>query len=80
MGTSAAAGPAGGVRRLNVKLPAQTYNELQSLAQSSGSTMTDVLRTALGLVKIAYDEQAQQHVLAVATPDGKLLKQIVLPK
>lgn len=77
MGATAAAAPS---RRLTVNLPAQTYNELQALAQASGSTMTDVLRTALGLVKIAYDEQARGHVLAVATPDGKLLKQIVLPK
>jgi hypothetical protein len=67
-------------RRLTINLPAQTYNDLQAMAEASGNTMTDVLRTALGLVKIAYEEEGRRNVLAVATPDGKLLKQIVLPK
>ena len=40
--------------------------------------MTDVVRFALGLVKIAFQEAAAGHKLIVTTADGKPLKEIVV--
>ena len=68
-----------GVRRLNINLPEPVFAELQDLSKSTGRSMTDLVRTALGLVNVAYQESEQSHVIAVADKSGKLLKQLVLP-
>lgn len=68
-----------GVRRLNINLPEPVFQELQQLSSSTGRSMTDLVRTALGLVNVAYEETERSHVLAVADKNGKLLKQLVLP-
>lgn len=67
-------------KRLNINLPSSAYEELRQLSVQSGTTMTEVVRTALGLAKVAYEEAKKDHVMAVVTPDGKILKQIVIPK
>lgn len=72
--------PAQEVRRLNINLPEQVFQELQQLSVSTGRTMTELVRTALGLVNVAYQETGRSHVLAVADKDGKLLKQLVIPR
>ena len=64
-------------RRLNVNLPAETYDQLSQLAADSHRSMSDVVRTALSLVKIALEEEKKNRTLAVAE-DDKLVKQIVL--
>jgi hypothetical protein len=68
-----------GVRRLNINLPEPVFQELQQLSSSTGRSMTDLVRTALGLVNVAYAETNRSHVLAVADKSGKVLKQLVLP-
>jgi hypothetical protein len=40
--------------------------------------MTEIVRTALGLVKVAIEAESQKNKLAIVKPDGKLLKEIVL--
>ncbi len=69
-----------GVRRLNINLPEKTFNELQELADRSGRTMTDFMRTALGLAKVAIEESEKENRLAVTNKDGKLLKEILIPR
>ena len=66
------------LKRLNVNLPANTYDQLQTLAQDSHRSMTDVVRTALGLVKIAMEEEKKNRSLAVTAGD-RIVKEIVLP-
>ena len=68
------------VRRLNINLPEPVFQELQQLSASTGRSMTELVRTALGLVNVAYTETDRSHVLAVADKDGKLLKQLVIPR
>ena len=70
--------PQVGVKRLNINLPFAVYEQLEGLAKTSSRTMTDIVRTALGLVKIAIDAENAGNKLAVVTPDGKPLKEIVL--
>jgi predicted transcriptional regulator len=67
-------------KRLNINLPPQVADDLQKLANSSGRSMTEIVRTALGLVKIAQEVTQQDQKLLVADSSGKPLKEIVLPK
>ena len=66
------------LKRLNINLPESSYNQLQSLAQDSHRSMTDVVRTALGLVKVALEEEKKNRTLAVTAGD-RIVKEIVLP-
>lgn len=70
--------PQATMRRLNINLPESVYETLQRLARESGRTMTDIIRTALSLVKIAVETDAKGNKLAVVSPEGKVLKEIVL--
>jgi hypothetical protein len=67
-------------KRLNINLSPSAFEELQQLSEKSGTTMTEIVKTALGLAKVAYEERKKDNVLAVVTEDGKILKQIVIPK
>lgn len=73
----AAANPA--PRRFNVVLPAETFSELNQLASQCGRTPAEVVQTALDLLKVADDETFRGNVLAIATRDGRPLRQIVIP-
>ena len=66
------------MKRINLNLPDSTYRYLQGLANSTDRTMTDVVRNALGLVRIAMEAEAENQSLAVANGD-KVVKTIVFP-
>lgn len=72
--------PANNVRRLNINLPKYAFDELKSLSTRSGRSMTEVVRTALSLARLAFDEEQKNNKLVVADGEGNLLKEIVLPK
>ncbi len=65
-------------KRLNINLPADTFEDLRLLAAESGRSMTEVVRTSLGLAKLAYEEDKNDRVLAVANKDGKVIKQLLI--
>jgi hypothetical protein len=65
--------------RLNVNLPESLLQELRDLSESSNRSMTDIVRTGLGLAKLAYEEKSKKHRLAVTTQDGQPIKEIVIP-
>jgi len=65
-------------RRLNINLPAQAAADLEKLASSSGKSMTEVIRNALSLVKLAQDAQAKNHKLIIADANDKPLKEVVM--
>ena len=67
------------VRRLNINLPEPVYQELQALSNTTGRSMTDLVRTALGLVNVAYRATEQSNVLIVADKNGKALKEVLIP-
>jgi hypothetical protein len=67
-------------RRLNINLPEPVFQELRALSSSTGRSMTDLVRTALGLVNTAYEETRDgKHVLVVADKSGRPIKQLVIP-
>jgi len=67
------------VKRLSINLPEPAFQDLERLKALSGRSMTDVVRTALSLVKIAFEEERIGNKLAVMNGKGRLLKEIVLP-
>ena len=66
-------------RRLNINLPAQMANDLETLAANSGKSMTEVIRNALGLVKLAQEVADKNQKLLIADSNDKPLKEIVIP-
>jgi len=67
------------MRRLNVNLPEGVHDELRDLAERSGRSMTDVVRTGLNLASVAFAEAERSNTLAVVNSKGKLIKQLVVP-
>ncbi len=67
-------------RRLSINLSEKAYQQLQDLARESGRSMTDLVRTALGVVKIAYDEKEKDHRLVIASREGRPIREIVIPE
>jgi plasmid stability protein len=67
-----------GVRRLNVNLPEGLHEELRVLAERSGRSMTDLVRTGLSLVTVAFAEAERSNTLAIADSEGNLIKQILV--
>jgi hypothetical protein len=66
-------------KRLNLDLTPEAYELLQKLADESGKTMSEVLRTGLSLYGIARDEQTNGRELGVIQGD-KVIKEILIPK
>lgn len=67
------------IRRLNVNLPEEVHNQLRDLAERSGRSMTDIVRTGLSLASVAFAEAEHRNTLAVANAEGKLIKHLVVP-
>lgn len=68
------------MKRLNINLPASLLEELQQLADDQGKSMTEVVRTALGLVHIAYTQTGTDRYLTISDNHGNAIKQIVVPR
>jgi hypothetical protein len=80
-GVSVAEVPAGkkDEKRLSLILSSSVYGELSALAKERRTTMTEIVRLALGLVKVAVNEANQGNKLIVAKANGEVLKELVLP-
>jgi hypothetical protein len=68
------------MKRLNINLPEPIFKQLEALATKSHRNMTDFVRISLGLAKVAIEEVDAGNRLAIVSPEGKLLKEIVLLK
>jgi hypothetical protein len=66
-------------KRLSLILSSSVFDDLSALARKRRTTMTEIVRLALGLVKIAIYEAEQGHKLVVAKSNGEVLKELVLP-
>ena len=67
-------------KRLSLNLSDAVYHELTQLAAERHSSMTEIVRLALGLVPIATSESAVRNKLVVTSKTGEALKEIVLPR
>ena len=68
------------MKRLNINLPKRVFEELETMAKASGRTMTEVVRTGLGLVAIALEEEGTGGKIMVTDRKGKPVKEIILPR
>jgi hypothetical protein len=66
-------------KRLNLILSAGVFDDLASLAKERRTTMTEIVRLALGLIKVAIREANQGHKLVVAKENGEVIKELILP-
>src|SRR5579863_2891892 len=68
-----------GTKRLSFNLTIGAFEELKRISQELGTSMKDVLRLALGLVRIAVDEAKRGNKLVIVSQVGEQLREIVLP-
>lgn len=64
-------------KRLNLDLTPEAYELLQKLANESGKTLAEVLRTGLALYGIAQEEAKKGRSLGVVEGE-RVVKEIVL--
>ncbi|HTS60713.1 MAG TPA: ribbon-helix-helix protein, CopG family [Candidatus Acidoferrales bacterium] len=67
-------------KRLSLNLSDHVYDELTQLAAQRQSSMTEIVRLALGLVRIAISESEKGNKLVITSANGDALKEIVLPR
>jgi hypothetical protein len=68
-----------GEKRLNLVLSSVVFDDLARLAKERRTTMTEIVRLALGLIKVVVNETTQGHKLVVAKSNGEVLKELILP-
>ena len=68
-----------GVKRLNILVSQSAYSEVTKLSDESRRSITELIRLGLGLVKVVLEEARQGNKILVTTPDGKPIKELVLP-
>jgi hypothetical protein len=66
-------------KRLSLVLSAAEYEEACEMAQARNRSVTDTVRIALGLLKIAIDTHERGNKLLVQTPEGSPDIQLVMP-
>jgi hypothetical protein len=66
-------------QRLSINLPTPVLDELRALADSSHRSMTELVKDAFALAKIAYEEKQRGNKIAITDSDGKLIKELVMP-
>jgi hypothetical protein len=67
------------LKRLNLNLSSSVYDELANLAKERRSSMTEIVRLALGLVKIILREAKSGNKFIIASSAGEPLKEVVIP-
>ncbi len=68
-----------GEKRLNLILSSGVYEDLSRMAEEKRTTMTEIVRLALGLTKVAIHEAKLGHKLVVAKENGDVIKELILP-
>ncbi len=63
--------------RLNLQISSDLNKQLEEIADSSGSTKTDVIRQALALMKVAHNARKTGKHLGLVGDAGKLDTEIV---
>jgi hypothetical protein len=68
-----------GQHLFKLKLSDIAFDQIKALATQRRSSITECLRLALGLFKIAVDAKEQNQKIIIVTPEGRSLREIVLP-
>ena len=65
--------------RLNLNLSKKSRAEVDSLAEETSRSISELVRLGLSLVKLVFEERAAGNKLIIATADGKAIKEVVIP-
>jgi hypothetical protein len=68
-----------GVQRLNLVVSARTYRELSELARRRHTSMKEIIRLAIGFIKIVLKADADGYTVAIVNRNGQAVKELVLP-
>ena len=68
-----------GIKRLSLNLSSEAYEELAELAKIKRASMTEVMKLALGLARVAIREARVGNKLIVTNAEGKAIKELVMP-
>jgi hypothetical protein len=71
--------PLARTKRLNINLSERAHTELQSLSTETNRSVTELIRLAVGLLKITLEASREGHRLVITTKDGQALREIVIP-
>jgi hypothetical protein len=66
-------------KRLSLILSDSVFDDLVALSKERRTSMTEIVRLALGLVKVAIREAKAGNKLVVARPNGEVIKELILP-
>lgn len=66
------------MKTLNVELPESTYEELKELSEEHDRTLTELIRTALGMVGLLYQSQEEGKELVVRDSDTHDIERVVI--
>jgi hypothetical protein len=67
-------GDAGSGRRFNFNLSKEAYDALHTLGREQQRSMTEIVRLALSLIRIALEEVQNGNKLVICRPDGTVLR------
>ena len=67
------------IKRLNLNLSQHAYDEVQKLAEETHQSITQLVRLGLGVLRIAVEEARQGNKIQITSPDGRPIREIVIP-
>ena len=67
-------------RRLSMNLPESLYDDIARLAESQNMSMTQIVRTGLGLAHIAYTQISNGKKLMITNADDQPIREILIPR
>ncbi len=65
--------------RINLNLSASARAEVDRMAEETGSSITELVRLALSLLKVIMEEKRKGNKLIVTSSDGTPQMQLVIP-
>jgi hypothetical protein len=65
--------------RINLKLSEAARADVDRLAVQTHSTITELVRLSLSLLRIAIEEIRKGNKLIITTADGQPLRELVIP-
>jgi hypothetical protein len=65
--------------RINLKLSSAARADVDRLADQTHSTITELVRLSLSLLRIAIEEIRKGNKLIITTADGQPLRELVIP-
>lgn len=66
------------LKKINLNVPASVYRDLQQIAESTGRSMSEIIRSGISLAGYAYRALENGQTLQIAGPDGKPVKEILI--